>query len=43
MVFEIELVEKRESLMAYKSLGFTSAIKSFYNFLNMWAIDSKKQ
>lgn len=38
MVFEIELVEKQESMMAFKSLGFTSALKNFYNFLNEWGV-----
>ena len=38
MVFEIELVEKQESMMAFKSLGFTNALKNFYNFLNDWGV-----
>ena len=38
MVFEIELVDKEESMMAFKSLGFTTAVKNFFNFLNNWAV-----
>ena len=38
MVFEIELVDKEESMMAFKSFGFTSAVKKFFNFLNSWAV-----
>ena len=43
MVFEIELVEKQESMMAFKSLGFTSAIKGFYNNLNQWGVGKAPQ
>ena len=38
MVFEIELVPESESQMAFKSLGFTTALKKFYNFLNYWGV-----
>ena len=38
MVFEIELVPKEESSMSFKSLGFTTAVKNFYEFLNEWGI-----
>lgn len=38
MVFELELVPKRESQMAFKALGFTTAVKRFYNFLNDWGV-----
>ena len=38
MVFQIELVAKEESLMAFKSLGFTTAVKNFYDYLNGWGV-----
>lgn len=38
MVFEIERVPKEESTMAFKSLGFTTAVSQFFNFLNDWGI-----
>lgn len=38
MVFEIERVPKEESSMAFKSLGFTTAVRMFYNFLNDWGV-----
>lgn len=43
MVFEIELVPKEESQMAFKSLGFTTAIKNFYNFLNNWGVGNAEE
>lgn len=38
MVFQIELVPKEESMMAFKALGYTSAVKNFYNYLNDWGV-----
>ena len=38
MVFEIELVPKEVSQMAFKSLGFTTAVKNFFNYLNDWGV-----
>ena len=38
MVFEIELVPSQEAIMAFNSLGFTSAVKRFYDFLVDWGV-----
>lgn len=38
MVFELDLVSQQESQMAFYALGFTSAVKNFYNYLVDWGV-----